>query len=401
MIRSHSSGVISVNGVNESRPALVTMISTGPRSVPYAGERRVDGGAVRDVDERSQRLCAGAPEVVRRALGGVTVEVEHGDAVTVPRQALTDREPHAGRAAGDHCDPAHGAGALMMQKYGRTRSTCARLLSEFENVIAAPRLGARAGGDGMRIGMMVGPERGRYREKVARLVEDAEAAEQAGFASIWVPQIPDDFDGLTAAALMGRATSRIELGTAVMVIQTRHPVAMAQQVLSTQAVCEGRFTLGLGPSHHWIVEDMLGLRYERPARLVRDYLEVLNTAFAGPGQVDVENDSYRVHNPIDITDLPPTHVLLAALAPVMLRIAGEHASGTILWMADERAIGDHIVPRITKAAEEAGRPRPRVVAGVPVVLCSNDEVDEARARANRRARTRGVLAQLRAPARAR
>jgi F420-dependent oxidoreductase-like protein len=230
---------------------------------------------------------------------------------------------------------------------------------------------------------MVGPERGRYREKVARLVEDAEAAEQAGFASIWVPQIPDDFDGLTAAALMGRATSRIELGTAVMVIQTRHPVAMAQQVLSTQAVCEGRFTLGLGPSHHWIVEDMLGLRYERPARLVRDYLEVLNTAFAGPGQVDVENDSYRVHNPIDVTDLPPTQVLLAALAPVMLRIAGEHASGTILWMADERAIGDHIVPRITKAAEEAGRPRPRVVAGVPVVLCSNDEVDEARARANR------------------
>jgi F420-dependent oxidoreductase-like protein len=235
----------------------------------------------------------------------------------------------------------------------------------------------------MRIGMMVGPERGRYGEKVARLVEDAEAAEQAGFASIWVPQIPDDFDGLTAAALMGRATSRIELGTAVMVIQTRHPVAMAQQVLSTQAVCEGRFTLGLGPSHHWIVEDMLGLRYERPARLVRDYLEVLNAAFAGPGPVDVENDSYRVHNPIDVTDLPPTQILLAALAPMMLRIAGEHASGTILWMADERAIGDHIVPRITKAAEEAGRPRPRVVAGVPVVLCSNDEVDEARARANR------------------
>jgi F420-dependent oxidoreductase-like protein len=235
----------------------------------------------------------------------------------------------------------------------------------------------------VRIGLMIGPERGRYAEKVARLVADAEDAEQAGFSSIWVPQIPDDFDGLTAAVLMGRATSRIELGTAVMVIQTRHPVAMVQQVLSTQAVCEGRFTLGLGPSHHWIVEDMLGLRYERPARLVRDYLEVLNAAFVGPGSVDVENDSYRVHNPIDVTDIAPTPILLAALAPVMLRIAGEHASGTILWMADERAIGDHIVPRITKAAEEAGRPRPRVVAGVPVVVCSKDEVDEARARANR------------------
>jgi len=231
----------------------------------------------------------------------------------------------------------------------------------------------------MRFGLMIGPERGRYREKVAKLVADAEAAEAAGFTSIWVPQIPDEFDALTAVVLMARATSRIELGTAVMPIQTRHPVAMAQQALSTQAVCEGRFTLGLGPSHHWIVEDMLGLQYERPARLTRDYLEVLNAAFAGPGTVDVENDSFRVHNAIDITDITPTPMLLAALAPVMLRVAGEHASGTILWMADERAIGDHIVPRITKAAEEAGRPPPRVVAGLPVVLCANDEVDAARA----------------------
>jgi F420-dependent oxidoreductase-like protein len=229
---------------------------------------------------------------------------------------------------------------------------------------------------------MIGPERGRYREKVAKLIADAEAAEAAGFTSIWVPQIPDDFDALTAITLMARATTGIELGTAVVPIQTRHPVAMAQQALSVQAACEGRLTLGLGPSHHWIVEDMLGLRYERPARLVRDYLEVLNAAFEGPAPVDVENESFRVHNPLDITDIGPTPILLAALAPVMLRVAGEHASGTILWMADERAIGDHIAPRITKAAEEAGRPRPRIVAGLPVVLCANDEVDGARAWAN-------------------
>jgi 5,10-methylenetetrahydromethanopterin reductase len=234
----------------------------------------------------------------------------------------------------------------------------------------------------MRIGLMIGPERGRYREKVAKLVADAVAAEAAGFTSIWVPQLPNDFDALTAVALMAGATTRIELGTAVMPIQSRHPVAMAQQALSTQAVCEGRFTLGLGPSHHWIVDDMLGLPYERPAHLVRDYIEVLNSAFAGPGAVDVENDSFRVHNPLDITDITPTPILVAALAPVMLRIAGEHASGTILWMADERAIGDHIAPRVTKAAEEAGRPRPRIVAGIPVVLCSDDEVDAARAKAN-------------------
>jgi F420-dependent oxidoreductase-like protein len=234
----------------------------------------------------------------------------------------------------------------------------------------------------MRIGLMIGPEKGRYQEKVARLVADAGAAERAGFHSIWVPQLPGDFDALTAIALMGRATERVELGTAVLPIQTRHPVAMAQQALSNQAICEGRFTLGLGPSHHWIIEDMLGLPYDQPARQVRDYLDVLNAAFAGPGPVDVENDSYRVHNALDVTDIVPTPVLLAALAPMMLRTAGEHAAGTILWMADERAIGEHVLPRISKAAAEAGRQSPRIVAGVPVALCLDDDVDAARAWAN-------------------
>jgi F420-dependent oxidoreductase-like protein len=229
---------------------------------------------------------------------------------------------------------------------------------------------------------MIGPERGRYHDKIGKLVAAAQAAEAAGFASIWVPQIPDEFDGLTAAALMGGATSRVEIGTAVMPIQSRHPVAMAQQALSTQAVCNGRFTLGLGPSHHWIVTDMLGLPYEKPARLVRNYLEVLRPALAGPGPIDVENDDFRVHNPLDVTDIP-TPVLVAALAPVMLRVAGELAAGTILWLADERAIGEHIVPRIPNGASGAGRPAPRVVAGIPVVLCADDDVDEARGWANR------------------
>ncbi len=235
----------------------------------------------------------------------------------------------------------------------------------------------------MRIGLQTGPERGRYREKVARLIAGAQAAEAAGFDSVWVPQIPDEFDALTALALMGHATSRIELGTAVMPIQSRHPVAMAQQALSTQAVCEGRLTLGLGSSHHWIVSDMFGLAYDRPAALMRDYVDVLDVALAGPGPVDVENETYRVHNPLDITDITPTPILIAALGPVMLRLAGERSAGTILWMADERAIGEHIVPKITKAAGDAGRPAPRVVAGVPVTLCRNDEVGAVRSWANK------------------
>ena len=186
-----------------------------------------------------------------------------------------------------------------------------------------------------------------------------------------------------------------------MPIQTRHPVAMAQQALSNQAVCEGRFTLGLGPSHHWIVEDMLGLPYDKPARLVRSYIEVLNAAFAGPGPVDVENDDYRIHNPLDITDITPTPILVAALAPVMLRIAGELASGTILWMADERAIGDHVVPRITKAAAGSRQARAACRRRRPGRVVPRRRGGRARGLGESGARTRRVLAELHPPARAR
>ena len=210
----------------------------------------------------------------------------------------------------------------------------------------------------MRIGVMLGPERGRYATKVERLRADVRWAEEAGLAAVWIPQIPDDFDALTAAALVGAETSRIEIGTAVVPVQPRHPIALAQQALSTQAVCGGRLALGLGVSHHWVIEDMLGLPYERPVATLRAHLDVLDQALAGPGVVDVHNDDFDVHNPLDITDLTPTPVLIAALGPVMLRLAGERTDGTYLWLADERAIGEHIAPAINAAAEGAGRPAP-------------------------------------------
>lgn len=237
----------------------------------------------------------------------------------------------------------------------------------------------------MRIGVMLGPERGRYATKVERLRSDARWAEEAGLSSVWIPQIPDEFDALTAATVAADVTSRIEIGTAVVPIQTRHPIAMAQQALSVQAVAEGRLALGLGVSHHWVVTEMLGLPYEHLAPLMRDYLEALAPALAGPGPglVDVKNDTFRIKNPIDITDITPNPVLIAALGPAMLRLAGSHTDGTILWLADERAIGSHVVPRLTAAAESAGRPAPRVVAGVPVCLCADDEIDEATARTNK------------------
>ncbi|WP_280250671.1 LLM class F420-dependent oxidoreductase [Nocardia abscessus] len=235
----------------------------------------------------------------------------------------------------------------------------------------------------MRVGVMIGPEKGDSARKLERMLRDIEWAESAGMDTAWIPQIPTDFDALITIAAMGLRTSRIELGTAVVPLQAQHPIALARQALSAHAAAGGRLALGVGPSHHWIVRDMLGLPYDKPAAYTRDYLEVLNAGLRGPGSVDVENATFTVHNPLDLGPVAPVPVLIAALGPVMLRIAGEQADGTVLWMADERAIADHVVPKIAKAAADAGRPAPRVVAGLPVCLCEPGRVDEARERANR------------------
>jgi len=240
----------------------------------------------------------------------------------------------------------------------------------------------------MKIGVMIGAERGDTARKVKRLLAEIAWAESAGLPTAWIPQVPDDMDALQMVTLLGTSTERIELGTAVVPVHPQHPVALARQALTAHAITGGRLTLGIGPSHHWVVTDMLGLPYDRPAAYTRDYLEVLNAAWracgdGGSRSVDVENATFTVHTPFDVAPVAPLPVLVAALGPVMLKLAGEHADGTVLWMADERAIGDHVVPSITAAARAAGRPAPRVVAGIPVCLCSPSQVDEAKARANR------------------
>jgi F420-dependent oxidoreductase-like protein len=235
----------------------------------------------------------------------------------------------------------------------------------------------------MRIGLQVSADRGRYATKVEKLQADARWADEAGLDTIWTPQIPDEIDVMTAVTLIGSATARIEVGTAIVPLQPRHPVVLAQQALSNQAVCQGRFTLGVGVSHHWIIADMLGLPYERQATTVRCYLDVLDQALAGPGLVEVQNELFTVRQPLDVTDITPTPVMIAALGPVMLKLAGERAAGTVLWLADERTIASHVVPQITRAAEGAGRPAPRVMAGVPVCLCRDDEVEAAIERTNK------------------
>ncbi|HEY5625143.1 MAG TPA: TIGR03564 family F420-dependent LLM class oxidoreductase [Dehalococcoidia bacterium] len=199
-------------------------------------------------------------------------------------------------------------------------------------------------------------------------------AEEAGFESFWYGHI-FGHDALTLAALAAVKTKRIELGTAVAQTYARHPFVTAQQALTTQAAAEGRFTLGIGPSHHVLVQGMWGLPYERVAENVREYLSVLRPLI-DQGNVAFSGEQYRVVGALQIPDRKPCSVLISALAPMMLRIAGELADGTLTWMTGPKTIADHIVPRINSAAEEAGRPPPRVCVSLPVAV--TDDVAAAR-----------------------
>jgi F420-dependent oxidoreductase-like protein len=182
-------------------------------------------------------------------------------------------------------------------------------------------------------------------------------------------------DAITAAAIIGRETETISLGTAVVPTYPRHPTALAQQALTAQAACAGRFALGIGLSHKVVIEDMLGLSYARRAKHMREYMAVLGPLMRGE-PAKFEGEEYRVNLALAVPGATPVPTLLAALGDHMLRIAGETADGTILWMTGPDTIENHVGPKLRSAATDSGRPEPRIVAGLPIVLTEN--VDAAR-----------------------
>src|SRR5690606_902420 len=113
---------------------------------------------------------------------------------------------------------------------------------------------------------------------------------------------------------------------------SRHPSAMAQQAITTQAAAGGRFTLGIGLGHLVSVEGRLGISFDRPAVAMREYLSILLPALRGE-PIDFEGERYTFRGQISTHDQAPVPVVIAAMAPVMLRLAGSMADGTILWMA--------------------------------------------------------------------
>ena len=242
----------------------------------------------------------------------------------------------------------------------------------------------------MRIGVSLREPSGP--DPMGGLREQMQQAANDGFASAWMSNI-FGLDALTALAVAGNQVDGIELGTAVVPTYPRHPAALAQQALTTAAACGGRLVLGIGVSHKIVIEDMYGYDFDRPVRHMREYLAVL-LPLLERRPASFTGATVRANLTLTTPGERRVPLLLAALGTQMLRLAGQQADGTILWMTGPATVRDHVAPAITEAALEAGRPAPRIVCILPV--CVTGDPDGARERAARVFAVYGELPSYRA-----
>ncbi len=205
----------------------------------------------------------------------------------------------------------------------------------------------------------------------------ARSAHEQGFASYWVPQV-FSHDALTILALIGREVPGIELGTSVVPTYPRHPMVLAGQALTANAAAGGRLVLGIGLSHQVVIEGMWGYSFDKPARHMREYLNALMPLIRGEA-ISYQGETLTARGGLAIAGSSPMPVVLAALAPRMLELAGSVADGTLTWCTGPATLESHVIPSINAAAEKAGRDAvPRVIAGLPV--CVTDDKAAARER---------------------
>jgi F420-dependent oxidoreductase-like protein len=220
----------------------------------------------------------------------------------------------------------------------------------------------------------------------------AQQAVAEGFPTYWLAQV-GVADTLTLLAALALRVPGIDFGTAVIPTYPRHPAMLASQALTTQALSGGRLHLGIGLSHQVVIEGMFGMSFDKPVRHMREYLSIL-MPLVDEKKVAYTGETLSANMTFASSDDPPCPVLVAALGPQMLRLAGAHTAGTILWMVGEKTVRDHIAPTLREAAAKAGRPAPRIVGGLPI--CVTDEPEAVRERAGRAFAMYGQLPSYRA-----
>jgi F420-dependent oxidoreductase-like protein len=245
----------------------------------------------------------------------------------------------------------------------------------------------------MRVGLNINQSGGGGRPATLdQIIDRVAAAENAGFDAAAFAQL-SGVDVLTVIALAGRVVPRIELGTAVVPIYPRHPVALAQQALTVNAAIGGRLVLGIGLAHKPVVEQRWGMSFDRPAAYMREYLAILLPLLRGEA-VDYSGERLKARVELGMADASAPRVLLAALGERMLRLAGELTDGTALWMVGPRTLAEHVTPTINEAARQAGRPAPYIAVGLPI--CVTNDPAAAHERAARSIANYGQLPSYRA-----
>ena len=198
----------------------------------------------------------------------------------------------------------------------------------------------------------------------------------AGFDSFWLSQVfgVDPIVALAAIAdeLRGFSEAAHRWFHSPAVIRP----ALAAAALTAQAALGGRFTLGIGPSHQMVAEGLFGESYDRPYTRTAEFVEALESLFE-TGSTTVKGDEIFASGWLTI-DAPAVPIMLAALGPRMLRLAGERTAGTSLGSCGPKTIKQHIVPILNDAADRAGRPRP-VMALVGIGVTDHPTDDASRA----------------------
>jgi len=202
---------------------------------------------------------------------------------------------------------------------------------------------------------------------VDAIAAHASTAEDQGFNHYWLAEHPTGgLDALTTLALVGQRLKTMELGTAIVPTFPRHPMTLAGQALTVADVLGDRLTLGIGLSHKPMM-DQLGMDFDKPIRHLREYLSIL-LPLLRVGEVDFSGELMSCSGTFFQTPKNQVQVLVAALGPQALAITGKFADGTTLAWVGPKTIREHIVPRLSEAAADSGRPAPRIVATLPVCV---------------------------------
>ena len=229
-----------------------------------------------------------------------------------------------------------------------------------------------------RLGVRWGLAGGVALRSIAEVRDVARYADAAGFDSLWISHA-NAVDPIVALAGVADDMPNVrEVGTSVVPIYGRHPIGVAQLARTAQSALGGRFTLGIGAASKGAVLSSMGLPWKRPLAYTSEFIDGLQPLLAGE-RADEEGTQVTTHAELNIT-APDTPILLAALGPKMLELAGRRVQGTTLGQCGPRTIGTYIAPTLRAAAEAAGRPMPRIMALIRI--CVTDDHAGAYALAN-------------------